>query len=281
MIALDPGAPFINYKLPQLSPISASPRTALTGNTTYYVSTTGSDSAAGTIGAPWQTVQHAVNVIANTIDLAGLNATIQCVDGTYGSFALNQPLVGGSASNLIINGNSVTPSNVIFTTSSGTTISAANGGEFTIQNLEVANTASGGACVAAQADSFIVQGVGLIYGAATSGFHIATSTGGQCLITANYTISGSAVNHYLNTGLGQITINSGITVTVTGTPAFSSAFATTNTGLLYFSAGCSFSGSATGVRYLAENNGVINTQGGGASFLPGNSAGSAPTGLYV
>jgi len=47
MIALYPGAPFINYKLPQLSP-SISPRTSLTGNANYYIAPTGSDSNPGT-----------------------------------------------------------------------------------------------------------------------------------------------------------------------------------------------------------------------------------------
>ena len=39
-----------------------------------------------------------------------------------------------------------------------------------------------------------------------------------------------------------------------------------------------FSGSATGQRYNASQNSVINTYGGGASYFPGNAAGATATG---
>ena len=39
-----------------------------------------------------------------------------------------------------------------------------------------------------------------------------------------------------------------------------------------------FVGSATGARYSVALNGVIQTTGAGASYLPGNSAGSSATG---
>ncbi len=41
--------------------------------TTYYVSTTGSDSNAGTLGAPWKTIQHAANTVAagSTVNVRG------------------------------------------------------------------------------------------------------------------------------------------------------------------------------------------------------------------
>jgi hypothetical protein len=38
------------------------------------------------------------------------------------------------------------------------------------------------------------------------------------------------------------------------------------------------SGGATGKRYVAELNGVINTFGGGANYFPGNVAGTTATG---
>jgi len=41
-----------------------------------------------------------------------------------------------------------------------------------------------------------------------------------------------------------------------------------------------FSGSATGPRYLSATSGHINTGGGGASYFPGNAAGTATTGDY-
>jgi hypothetical protein len=43
---------------------------------TYYVSTTGSDTNAGTLAAPWRTIQHAANSVH-----AG--DTVQVMGGTY------------------------------------------------------------------------------------------------------------------------------------------------------------------------------------------------------
>lgn len=56
---------------------------------TYYVSTTGSDSNPGTIGAPWLTIQHAANSVT-----AG--ATVYVFGGVY-SEAVNFPASGTAA----------------------------------------------------------------------------------------------------------------------------------------------------------------------------------------
>ena len=53
---------------------------ALTHDTTYYVSSDGSDSNNGSESAPWLTLQHAVDWIAANIDFAGFNVDIQLAD---------------------------------------------------------------------------------------------------------------------------------------------------------------------------------------------------------
>ena len=55
--------------------------------TSFYVSPTGSDTNAGTISAPWLTVQHAANVV-------GPGATVYLRAGTYHQFDVN---VSGTA----------------------------------------------------------------------------------------------------------------------------------------------------------------------------------------
>ena len=86
---------------------------------------------------------------------------------------------------------------------------------------------------------------------------------------------------------GGVMMSAGTTFTLTGTPAFSSAFigcVDNGTAAVW---SMSFLGSATGQRYTATNGGVINTNGGGASYFPGSSAGvgttlgTSPYGLYV
>ncbi|EXG87870.1 Protein of unknown function (DUF1565) [Clostridium sp. ASBs410] len=53
----------------------------LQSNTTYYVSTSGSDSNDGTSAKPFKTIKHTLDVIPK--DLGGFTATIQIADGIY------------------------------------------------------------------------------------------------------------------------------------------------------------------------------------------------------
>jgi hypothetical protein len=78
---------------------------------------------------------------------------------------------------------------------------------------------------------------------------------------------------------GNVTVAGTATITLSGTPAWASAgCAAGDCGTIFFIGGSAFSGSATGKRYNAVSNGVVDTQGGGASFIPGNSAGATATG---
>ena len=91
-----------------------------------------------------------------------------------------------------------------------------------------------------------------------------------------YTISGAAVIHKIANAGGYIEFNAG--VTLTGTPAFSAAYAYSIRGGLIQVGGGSFTGSATGSRYYADNNGVILLSG---LTFPGDSAGTTATGGQV
>jgi len=64
-------------------------RIKLTEATTYYISTTGSDSTGkGTSALPWATLQFAFEYLAENIDSAGYLVTLQLADGTYDGFYL-------------------------------------------------------------------------------------------------------------------------------------------------------------------------------------------------
>jgi hypothetical protein len=88
-------------------------------------------------------------------------------------------------------------------------------------------------------------------------------------------------NHFNITTFG--TVNSyGRTVTITGTPAFSIAFISADNFSFAFVFGNTYSGSATGKRYTSNANSIINTGGGGATYLPGNAVGTLATqGQYL
>jgi hypothetical protein len=91
-----------------------------------------------------------------------------------------------------------------------------------------------------------------------------------------YTIAGGASRH-LDANNGGFVQLRGSTVTFSGTPAFPNCFALVQVcGVLL--ADSTFSGSATGLRYNVSLNGIIQTFGSGASYLPGSVPGTSATG---
>lgn len=253
-------------------------RQRLGADTTFYVATTGSDSNTGlSSGSPWLTLQHAWDTICTQYDLAGFQATIQLADGTYAGqlFAFNAPVGGGS---VVINGNPSTPSNVLISVS-GSDALIMDGRlaplNVIFQNFKV--TSGTGACIKAQNHGAITLGAGMVFGAAAT-YHMVSISGGLINPTTGYTIAGNAVGHWQG-DYGLIELPTGITITLTGTPAFSQAFAVaTDGGYLQIASGITFSGPATGSRYSVTTNGVINTQGSGTSYLPGSTSGTTATG---
>jgi hypothetical protein len=147
----------------------------------------------------------------------------------------------------------------------------------TIQNFKIQTTTSGYGVFIEVSGATLTIGTGMNFGAVASGYtQIVVAGRSQINSFSNYTISGGGATH-LDCSGGFV--NAGAkTVTVTGTPAFATAFVVSrNTGaIVEFST--TYSGSATGVRYSAATDGVINTFGGGASHFPGNSVGTTATG---
>lgn len=252
---------------------AAAVRTRLTANTTFYVATTGNDSNNGlTAGTPWLTIQKAIDVISKQYDLAGFTATISVANGTYaGNAVVQTPVVGAGV--VLLQGNVATPASCIIsasancvdvsgnaalqlagfklTTSSGNNISASNGGQIVLTGLMEFGTTPGADMVASQR--------------------------GLIIVSANYTVSGSAAAHFTSNLGGFISSNSR-TVTLSGTPAFAGAFASASDMGLIQCVSNTFSGAATGTRYSVSGNSVIETNGGGATYFPGSIAGASATG---
>lgn len=262
-------------------------REVLSGARTYYVRTDGNDNCAGTTDAggssgacAFLTVQKAINVVA-TLDIGTNNVTIQVRSGTFaGGVSVNGPWLGSGTVTLV--GDNTTPSNVTLSSTTGRVISAAKNATLTVSGFKVTTTGSGTDCVNAEYGATITISNKMEYGACV-GIHLRVLDGGRIIVTSGYTISGGASNHIASIGPGcAVRIQSVGTITLTGTPAFSTYFAQARYGALIAIEGNTFSGSGTGPRYYADLNGVINTAGGGASYLPGDSAGSTATqGQYI
>lgn len=268
-------------------------RLKLTGNANYYVATTGNDSNVGSIGSPWLTLQHAINVIQTTIDFAGFSVIINVGAGTFNGDA---QVFGVSVGGTDTGDSGVQPIQIVGAGSGSTTLNcpassvclqAFNGGIFSFSALTLTGGSNAFGLNSQGGGSLIYIGTDVIFGAfsGSSSAHITATYGGRITNKAStYTISGNAGYHYSLGEMGLIELSPS-SITLTGTPAFT-CFA--NVGdlshLTVESGGApiTFTGSATGVRYNVFNNGVCVTAGGGANYFPGNSAGSTSVGgVYV
>ena len=168
-------------------------------------------------------------------------------------------------------GNTAAMSNVVLSLASGQTgvsASGATNSSWTVRYMKVV-----GGDVGLQASAGATLAFNNIdFGAVT--YHMLALSNATLVCTGNYTISGSAVVHFFLQVAGVIMV-SGRTITITGTPAFSSAFLNAQSGSACSIVSNTFSGSATGARYNVTGNSVAST---GAATLPGGTAGTTATG---
>jgi hypothetical protein len=220
-------------------------------------------------------VQKAVT-LAQQLDFNGYAVTISVADGTYsGNANAIGPFVGQrNATDFVIQGNITTPANVVFNynTPGGSTIQIL-GARAWVRGIKFVGATLFAHLVAGQAGR--LQYSECEFGA-SGNYHLYAGSTGSLLIAfgGGYTVSGGAQAHYAVVDGAQIQ-NAGQTVTLTGTPAFSIAFALANLTGYITAPGVTFIGSATGPRYSATNGGAINTNSGGANYFPGNAAGTA------
>lgn len=250
-------------------------REKLTSARTYYVRSDGSDSNNGltnTSGGAFLTVQKAIDILCS-IDLSIYDCTIQIADGTYTAGITLKAYVSGGG-NAIISGNPTTPSNVVISTTNMTSFGGAECGKWRINGVKVQTTTAGYAfLISGKSSSIDLRNIN--FGPCVNG-HVVAASGAFIRFNANWAISGSAPVHLLATD-GSTIIATGFTCTLTGTPTLST-FASASTVSMMNLTSLTFSGSATGTRYSSTLNAVINTSGGGASYFPGDVAGSTSTG---
>lgn len=245
-------------------------REVLTANRTYYVRSDGNNSNDGlsnTSGGAFLTIQKAIDTAA-ALDLSVYNVSISVGAGTFAPFVLKSYIGAGSCS---ITGAGVT---TIISATSDNAIAGTNAGAWSIGGMKVQTTTSGSGVFVLGA-TFLTINATFEFGACAT-IHLRVSGGATCRIFA-YTISGGSQYHYLAESGGRITCVS-VTVTLTGTPAFSAAFASASKLSSVDVEAVTWSGSATGTRYIVNTNSIINTVTGSGTTLPGNAAGSAASG---
>jgi hypothetical protein len=182
-------------------------------------------------------------------------------------------VVGFSAAgNLVIQGNNSTPANVLINTTGSAFRGDGLNCVWDIKDLKIQSTVVG---IYALTGTKIRFG-NIDFGACTSS-HIRSESGSNITVLSNYAITGNAPIHEYALFSASLTINN-VTVTLTGTPAFATAFAAGQFLGFIQGNGNTYTGAATGARYSATMNGAINTSGGGANYFPGNAAGATATG---
>lgn len=246
-------------------------REKLTANRNYYVNPSGSNSSDGLVaGRAFLTLQKAIDVVA-ALDMSIYSVTINVAAGTYTAGATVSAPFLGTGTVTILGSTGSTSSYIVST--AGICISVSNGARLSVSGLQLAS--SGSSCLHAANGGAITIAGNCNLGAA-GGYHMYCD-GGTITASANYSIVGAAFAHWYVSG-GRISAYAR-TVTNTGTNAFSYFAWADMTGVIFCPLGTIGSGGTiTGTRYLATGNGVINTGGGGASYLPGNAAGSTSTG---
>ena len=245
-------------------------REVLLSSRTYYVRKDGNDTNTGLVNSSagaFLTITKAINTVSG-LDLNGQSCIIQVGAGTYTeTVTANVPFVGGVP---ILTGDTTTPSNVVINASS-ICIFVLNGTELSVQGFRILSTGDG--LLAQNAGRLNVIG-NMEYGACTVA-HMHAKYAGLITVTANYSVTGGAAWHWwAETAGGSIQVI-GRTITITGTPNFSGAWAGCTIVAQIVPVSNTYSGSATGARYVVQLNGVIYSSG---ATLPGNSAGTALTG---
>jgi len=256
--------------------IQGNVRDKLTASRTYFVRTDGNNANTGltdTAGGALLTVQEAVNRILQ-LDCNGFIPVISVGTGTYtGTIVVNRRPVGGSRIQ-IQNSPAAVP---VFAFTSGYGAFTINGGEVLLQGIQISNSGAAGQGIFVSDAASLLIGPGTIFGACPNRAHIEALSGGRVQRLNNYTISGAAPNHILLSNQAIFTASGG-TITITGTPNFSTSFIIAQQGATAVLFNTTWSGAATGVRYRATGNAVIDVFGAGVSHLPGDVAGVLTTG---
>ncbi|WP_445215457.1 hypothetical protein ACKWRH_23545 [Bradyrhizobium sp. Pa8] len=244
-------------------------RELLTAGRTYFVASGGSDSNPGTsAGAPFATIQKAIDVCSATLDLGGQTVAVSVGAGTFAGFVMKAMTGLASLQSFVINGQGAT---TIINTTIQSNLPLPTG---TLQNMQIATGVSAVGINGGMGSRFGL-GVGISFGANV--YHCALSGGCTLYVPSPLTVNASATfAFYCSTGALLMAEGSG-NWSLNGTPNWGSFIHAENGANVRINS-VTFTGAATGGRFNATGNATIFTNGGGANYLPGNTAGVTSNG---
>jgi hypothetical protein len=217
----------------------------------------------------FSTIQKAIDT-ACALDLSIYYVTINVADGTYSGFVLKNYIGVGP---IYIVGNTTTPANVDLSGASTNVQGSQWGRTYSLSGVKIANSAGNGMGLNGPGTLNINN---MEFGACSAA-HIRADN--SCFVlgtNGTFKISGNAGYGWLVGFLSLINLDSS-TITYTANVAYSQAHCYAQMeGLINVPAVTWTLGgnTVTGKRYNAYANATINTSGGGATFIPGDVAGT-------
>lgn len=245
----------------------------------YYVRTDGdddNDGLANTAARAFKTVQGAIDRLATfprdaNKPSAGFSAKINIAAGTFAETVKLRSMAAFEAVRIIGAGDTTIIAGVTDAIVGVNPVDT----PYSIETCKL--TATAGSCIRAENGNRI-SFTGVNFGAATVA-HIQAHSHGKISCAGSYSISGGAAYHIYGDIGGIVDYgNAAIVATLTASVTFSTATVAltqahakiVNTTVTWTLGAF----SVTGKRYALLGNSVLNTAGGGASYIPGNASGT-------
>ena len=256
-------------------------RVRLLADTTLYVRSDGSnsnDGSADDAAHAFLTIQAAVDYAYDNFDFGGKVVTVKVGNGSFAGGVVVAGLPVGAKSSgawpLVIEGNTASPGSCLISSTNADGFALWNFARAYIKGFQIGTT-TGGTALTSNNHSQLAYG-SIIFGSiATDG--VLAQLHSYVVAKDNYSIGGNCGGQHIHATEWSYISIAYRTITLTGTPSFAARFVGVSSAKV-FAESTTFSGGATGTRYLVHKNGVIDTSGAGTSLFPGNAAGSAATG---
>jgi hypothetical protein len=256
------------------------------GALTVYV-----DIAAGldgndglTPGTAFQHIQRAIDYMLSNVDLGPNYAYISVASGTYyENLSIGGPLMGQKGIQYF---QFLTRNGPVYVQGNGYTVAAFGGAEFFFNgdwHFGCTWSPQGpNSCIGGYSCRIGAYGGNMIFENSPGCFHVFMGPGGEftAQVPCNYRINGGqATVHWYSESGGRIIVADN-NISCDGNPLFTNYFAwAADCGvILPLRLGFPGGGNVSGMKYLANLNGVINTSGGGVGYLPGSTPGATGSG---